>query len=196
MKVYSTCCVLLIANLLLAQKRNTTFYVKQLVGEYHCPKIALFDIISKDTIFHWDNLEKDNLFYEVEEFNVVKQRFQSKTMYSDALSDYVCVHKASIGAYLTKEKLWRVIVIYEIGFKYLFQARRVMNSVKKYKVRTLDWPDASIPVRFYQNDTSVFIFLDYSDDYYFEKKEEILYFENAANKIMSYAHNTPAKGGP
>ena len=116
----------------------------------------------------------------------MKKKFQSKTMYSYAFPDYVCVHKASIGEYLPKEKLWRVIIVYEINFKHLFQAKRLMNTYEKYKVRTLDWPDASIPVRFYQDNASVFVFLDHSDDYYFENKEEILYFGSTINKIISY----------
>lgn len=157
----------------MAFSQNTdSTQVLELISEYHCSQPLLNSIIGRDTRTKWEKFLSENIEYQKDEFNQVKQRFQSKTKYSGVLSDYVCVHFSAYSEFRAKEKIWKDISVYEIEFEYDFQSRKVMDVVKKYKVETLDWPDASPTVRFHRKGGHILLFIDYSDDSY-EKAAQI-----------------------
>lgn len=171
MKFYFILVVLVIPNITLCQNNDST-QVLELISEYHCSQPLLYRIIGADTRAKWGKFSSENIKFQQDEFNQLKQRFQSKTKYSGVLSDYVCVHLSNYSEFREKEKIWKDVYVYEIEFEYDFQSKKVMDSVKKYKVETLDWVDASPTVRFHRKGGHILLFIDDSDDSY-EKEAKV-----------------------
>jgi|GEM_PF-1753770 len=185
MKFHFILALIIIPNIALSQNTDST-QVLELISEYHCAQPLLYSIIGTDTGRKWEKLSSEKIIFKQDQFSQIKQRFQSKTKYSGVLSDYVCVHFSTYFEFREKEKMWKDISVYEIEFEYDFQSKRVIDTVKKYKVETLDWPDASPTVRFHRKGGHILLFIDYSDDSY--EKEAKIWFHLMVDDFIRRCH--------
>jgi hypothetical protein len=148
-----------VMNFSYAQSSGDSIRTLLLDKEYTCP-LSKSDKLS-DGAFVWRTYEETDKEFQNNQFLYVKAHFQSKTRYSGVLSDYLCVQVSTIDSEDRLIDSNMSIRIYEVCFEYKFQIEKILKVVKKYKVEQLDWPDASIPVKFYQYGLSLFIFLTF-----------------------------------
>jgi len=150
--------LLLICEFSFAQESTDIRRTMRLDDDDHCFESQL--VFMSDTAFHWRDMDPNDRDMEISLLKDVKKHFKSKTRYTQAIEDYLCIEVAEVSEGDADLGILSAALIYEFCFEYDFQINNILKSVKKYKVNGLDWPDATVEARFYKSDKSLFLFLD------------------------------------
>lgn len=150
--------LLLICEFSFAQESTDIRRTMRLDDDDDCFESQL--VFISDTAFHWSDMDPNVRDMEISLLKDVKKHFKSKTRYTQAIEDYLCIEVAEISEGDSDLGTLSAALIYEFCFEYDFQINNILKSVKKYKVNGLDWPNTTIEARFYKSDKSLFLFLD------------------------------------
>ena len=152
--------LLLYAFNLSAQQLDTVHKVQVLYDEYPCGW-NLGAVAESDSFFYWKNQSGEQKEFRLNDFKQIKHNIGRKSKFTNIFDNLLCVVYAAVEP--PNDSLNYYIEIYEISFDYVYQCENFIKTVKKFKIKHLDWPDGSQPVQFYSRGLSVYIFLDSSD---------------------------------
>lgn len=145
-----------------AQPSKKAAEVLVLDDNYRFISSTLDKAVSVDTLWEWHSTEYEVKDVVISEFNLLVHNIKRKTHFEQIyLSDILCTQFATLAYRKTNYH----IEIYEIGFDYEYQCKKLLKSVKKHKVDSWSFRDGSLPIMFYSIGTSVFVFVDANDEF-------------------------------
>jgi hypothetical protein len=152
-----------------------------------CSRSLMQQLVSKDKDFLWEDLEVKQVDFFIEEFLGFKKLLETQASQTRIFSGCECVqYSTNLGEHKINLRQ-KAVEIYEIKFKSIIQSEKLLNKINKAKIETIDWPDASIPVKFYVKEKSLFAFLDASDDHY--EKEAAVWFNELVLRLIKKLDN-------
>jgi len=147
-----------------------------------CKKSFSAGLISIDANQQWENFDTEDIAFFTERFSHFKKLLETQISQPEIFSGCECVQYSTTMGGINENLPQKAVEVYEVTFKHTTQVERVLNKINKAKIETVDWPDASIPVRFYVKEKSLFVFLDASDDHY--EKEATVWFNELVSRLM------------
>lgn len=130
-----------------------------------CSGLKLVNVIKTNVIgLVWDCYQQTDTFFFKKEFEDLREHLNVKIPDAAGLKDYDCVLMASILSDQEFPKEDMEIEVYEIFFKNIDISTRFAKAIENKNVRYLEWPDISIPIKIYQQQERVLLFLDVSEE--------------------------------
>jgi hypothetical protein len=140
--------------------------------------------ISSDTNFLWSPLRDSENEYLINEYRQVIEKINAKTKSVTVGISQKCFNLAVLNDEKANRNRGASFEIFEVYCDAENTTRIIgmMNNLKA--IKTLDWPDASIPVIFHLYENYLYVFLNVSDDYEFETPASQQRFERITNHII------------
>ena len=130
-----------------------------------CSQSLLGKLISRDTDLVWEKIFTKEVEFETAMFRHFEEHMEEQTSTPGLLSKHKKVFLVSTVGFKNNDNKQKAIEIYEITFGSSTMVEAALSKINAAKICYVEWPDASIPVRFYNIKKKLFVFCNSSDDH-------------------------------